>query len=183
MFSCIGCRGSQHLVSGWSRCDFWLLPLSLLFQMCLNEEAKTVWLMMMIWGVWQTWTATPPMYSRALKGCWRGGWQILCDAALQVGVDISRGNFQSQKVTTEQIFKFSFSWHSKYVSWQNRIYEIEFRLDKRFFQKKTCLNASCLKLKEIGVILKQTWTYCLLMDRRKGSKTSKLQSSGSGFWW
>ena len=63
------------------------------------------------------------------------GWQILCDAALQVGVDISRGNFQSQKVTTEQIFKFSFSWHSKYVSWQNRIYEIEFRLDKRILKK------------------------------------------------
>ena len=34
-------------------------------------------------------------------------WQILCDAAPQVKLDFSRGNCQSQKVTTELIFKFS----------------------------------------------------------------------------
>ena len=117
---------------------------------------------MIIWGVWQTWTATPPMYSEGmLTG--RGGWRILCDAALQVGVDISRGNFQSQKVTTEQIFKFSFCWQSKYVLWQNRIYEIEFRLDKRIL-KKVAKTPVAQNLKEMGVV-------------------RKMDLFGHAYWW
>ena len=70
-------------------------------------------------NVWLKCAAMPLMYSLSLGML---GRRIVCDAAPQVRLSFSRGNCGSQKITTEQFFKFS--TQSKHFPLQDKNHEI-----------------------------------------------------------